>query len=139
MASTIPSVPFAAVASAIRSARLPACDLVLGIGHGGTVPASLVAYRLGVTLCIDWYNYRDSDNKPVRKRPALLMCSRIPDNARRILLVDDVSVTGRTLRAASARLANLEVTTMVLKGKADIVLMPHLNTCVHWPWHPYRE
>ncbi len=135
METPAPFVSFKEVAAAIRDAQLPPCDVVLGIGHGGTVPAFLIAYRLGVPLRMDWYNYRGCDNNPVYDVPRLLGSSRLPDGARRVLLVDDVAVTGQTLKAAATRLAGLHVTSLVLKGKADIVLLPQLNTCVRWPWH----
>ena len=54
--------------------------------------------------------------------------------ATRILLVDDVSVSGQTLATVQARLRNFTVTTLVLKGKADLVVFPQLATCVRWPW-----
>ena len=130
-------VSFAEVAEAIRKAHLPACDLVVGIGTGGTVPASLIAYKLGVPLYMEWYNFRGADNQPLYDAPKRLGHSPIPDGARHALLVDDVAVTGRTLKMAAANLENTEVTTLVLKGTADIVLMPHLDTCVRWPWHHY--
>jgi hypothetical protein len=31
-------------------------------------------------------------------------------------------------------LAGHEVTTLVMKGKADYVLFPEVRTCVQWPW-----
>ena len=116
-------------------AQLPPCDVVLGIGSGGTVPASIIAYQLGVPLRIDWFSYRGPDNSPVHDTPRLLRGSHLPCGTRHVLLVDDVSVSGRTLKAAAKRFADLQVTTLVLKGHADIVLMPHLDTCVRWPWH----
>ena len=139
MDTPAPSVSFLQVATAIRTAKLPASDVVVGIGSGGTVPASLVAYHLGIPLCMDWYQYRDRSNRPLYPAPRLLGHGNIPDGTRRVLLVDDVAVTGRTLTAAAARLAQYKVTTLVLKGTADIVLLPHLNTCVRWPWHHYCE
>ena len=136
-AESLPDVSFADVAAAIRRADLPPVDVVVGIGTGGTVPAALVAYHLGVPLCMDWYQYRGPDNAPVEKSPRLLAASSIPSGATRILLVDDVCVTGSTLQAAASRLAEYDVTTLVVKGRADIVLMPNLETCVRWPWHHY--
>ncbi len=139
MEQHIPHVSFVEVATAIRRARLPSCDFVLGIGRGGTVAAALIAYELGVPLHMDWYNYRDVHNRPAREAPRLLGSSPLPPDARHVLLVDDVAVSGSTLRAAAKRLQGFEVTTVVLKGRADIVLLPHLTTCVRWPWHHYCD
>ena len=135
--TSAPLVPFADIARAIRTAPLPRCDVVLGIGSGGATPAALIAFRLSVPLRMDWYQFRDANNKPLHASPQLLRQSLLPKETRHVLVVDDVSVSGQTLRAATARLASYQVTTLVLKGKADIVLLPHLKACVTWPWHSY--
>ncbi len=115
--------------------NLPPSDLVVGIGEGGIVPAVLVADRLKVDLRILRINYRDPDHKPRYKEPKLLGDGvKIPSSAQTILLVDDVSVTGKTLELAQKLLAKVEVTTLVFKGSADMVLLPGIEECVHWPW-----
>ncbi len=57
-----------------------------------------------------------------------------PVGVKRILLVDDVSVSGQTLQAARELLMDYEVTTFVLKSKADLVAFPEIGECVVWPW-----
>lgn len=57
----------------------------------------------------------------------------------KILLVDDVSVTGKTLEKVKKELYGYEVTTLVFKGKADHVLFPEIRTCVEWPWNAVME
>jgi hypoxanthine phosphoribosyltransferase len=52
----------------------------------------------------------------------------------RVLLVDDVSVTGKTLNRVKALLKGYTVYTLVMKGKGDFVLFPEVGTCVQWPW-----
>jgi uncharacterized protein len=54
--------------------------------------------------------------------------------AKHILLVDDVSVTGATLETAEKLLPNFQVTTLVIKGKADFVLYPDVRACILLPW-----
>jgi hypoxanthine phosphoribosyltransferase len=51
-------------------------------------------------------------------------------------LVDDVSVTGSTMRKALDQLKGLNVKTLAMKGKADFVLFPEISDCVKWPWKP---
>lgn len=114
-------------------------DGVVGIATGGVVPAALVAQRLGVGLQLMALNYRDEANVPHRPEPQLL--SAVPDLGawRRVLLVDDVWVTGRSWRAARALLpAETEVLPFVLKGKTDCALIRDLEGCVQWPWRIYR-
>ena len=80
-------------------------------------------------------NYRDDNNKPRYEIPMLLKDINIPANVKKILLVDDVGVSGKTLKLAEEHLNNYEVTTMVMKGSGDIVLFPEILTCVNWPWN----
>ena len=123
------------ISQAIREAELPEVDLVVGIATGGTVPASLLAYRLGVEMQMLPLNYRDEDNTPRYEHPKLVGPRlSLPETARRLLLVDDVSVTGSTLEYARSLLPDRPVTTLVMKGKADIVLLPEISECVDWPW-----
>lgn len=124
---------FDEIVDRLAALDLPEVDLVVGIASGGTVPAGLVAYRLGVPLQLLSIKYRDPQNRPQRPRPELLAPSPHP-LGRRILLVDDVSVSGATVALARELLAGHEVTTLVLKGRGDLVAFPEVGTCVLWPW-----
>jgi len=118
----------------LRAAALPEVDVVVGVAMGGTVPASLVAYELGRPLRIVRLNYRAEDNTPQRPTPALLNPFELEPAFKRVLLVDDVSVTGKTLARAKALLPGRAVTTLVMKGCADLTLFPEVKSCVLWPW-----
>ena len=124
---------FVEIRNRLERLTLPEVDLVVGIATGGSVPASLVAYKLGCPLAVMQLNYRAEDNTPQRPEPQLLTAFR-PPNARRVLLVDDVSVSGKTLAAAKKLLPHSRVVTLVLKGRADMVLFPEVASCVTWPW-----
>jgi adenine/guanine phosphoribosyltransferase-like PRPP-binding protein len=113
-------------------------DGVLGIASGGVVPASLVAMHLKVGLKVLALNYRDEANEPRYEEPKLL--SRVPDlgSWRRILLVDDVYVSGKSWQAARRLLpVDVEVLPFVLKGKVDFALIRDVDGCVQWPWRVY--
>lgn len=113
-------------------------DGVLGIATGGVVPASLVAMQLKVDLKVLALNYRDESNEPRFEEPKLL--SRVPDlgSWRRILLVDDVYVSGKSWHAARKLLPeSVEVLPFVLKGKVDFALIRDVDGCVQWPWRVY--
>jgi uncharacterized protein len=118
----------------IASAELPEFDIVVGIATGGLVPASLIAYKTLRPLRILKLNYRDEQNNPVSEEPRLL--SDLPDDLRNkiILLVDDVSVSGKTFEKAKSLLEGNEIITFVMKGKGDYVMFPEVSTCVKWPW-----
>ena len=110
-------------------------DGVLAIATGGVVPAALVAMRLGVEMKVMTLNYRDDANEPRYAEPKLL--SAVPDlgSWRRILLVDDVYVSGKSWHAARKLLpAEIEVLPFVLKGKVDFALIRDIDGCVKWPW-----
>ena len=83
-----------------------------------------------------WYNYRDDSNQVRYLRPRLRCKTSLPEGVDHALLVDDVSVSGKTLDAARGHLNGVRVTTLVLKGAADIVLFPEIANCVAWPWKP---
>ena len=110
-------------------------DGIVGIASGGVVPAALVAQRLGLDLKVIALNYRDEANEPRFAAPRLL--SRVPDLGpwRRVLLVDDVYVSGKSWHAARALLpSEIEVLPFVMKGKTDFALIRDLEGCVQWPW-----
>lgn len=130
-----PEIDFSDLTDRIRALDLPPVDHVVGIASGGVVPASLLAFHLRVPLSLISINFRDEENTPRRAAPELLAPFEAPVAARRLLLVDDVSVTGSTLARARAHLVGYEITTLVCKGKADFVLLPEIGSCVIWPWN----
>jgi uncharacterized protein len=134
------AISFERISKAIRDFAFPSVDVVIGIGSGGTVPASLVAHQLGIPLAVVSVNYRDERNRPIRDSPVFLktFSCQFPPGAR-ILLVDDVAVTGKTMELVKSMLKEYEVITFVLKGKADAVLFPNINTCVQWPWFAHSK
>ena len=103
------------------------------------IPASLVAFHLGKPLIYLHINYRDKNNKPQYDSHKII--SNFDANLvnQRILLVDDVSVSGKTFDIAKHYLDGNVVTTFAVKGTAEIVLFPEISKCVNWPWkenHP---
>jgi adenine/guanine phosphoribosyltransferase-like PRPP-binding protein len=110
-------------------------DGVVGIASGGVVPAALVAQRLGLGLKIIALNYRDEANQPRHAVPQLLGVAPELGAWRRVLLVDDVYVSGSSWRAARSFLpSEVEVLPFVLKGRTDFALIRDLEGCVRWPW-----
>lgn len=130
---------FEAITRRLAAWRFPdGVDGVVGIASGGIVPAALVAQRLGVGLKLIALNYRDEANEP--RHPAPLLLSAVPELGawRRVLLVDDVYVSGQSWHAARAQLpAEVEVLPFVFKGKTDFALIRDIEGCVQWPWRVY--
>jgi len=113
----------------------PPLDMVVAIASGGRIAGGLIAARLSVPLKIIEISYRRADNQPLYDKPRLISADPFPEKAQRLLLVDDVSVSGKTLNTARQILSGHTISTFVLKGKADFVLFPEIKTCVNWPWH----
>ena len=125
---------FVDIQARLQRCLLPDVDRVVGIGSGGVVPAALVAYELKRPLTILPINYRDSNNQPRYESPKLLAQIQLPDGDEKLLLVDDVAVSGKTLTLAKQQFAGYKITTLVMKGQGDIVLFPEIAECVQWPW-----
>lgn len=126
---------FKEISERIKQMKFPGTDLVIGIGTGGVVAASLVAFHLGCDLKIITVNFRDGKNNPQHESPVLI---HLPEGltleGKRVLLVDDVSVSGRTIKTVLDKFPGQDIKTMTLKGKADFVLFPEIKDCVRWPW-----
>ena len=127
---------FREISERLRQTVLPETDIVIGIGSGGIVPASIVAFHLNAELKLMVLNYRDVTNKPLYDEPVIISKPDLDLEGKRILLVDDVSVTGSTMNKALEQLKGLNVKTLAMKGKADYVLFPEIKDCVKWPWKP---
>jgi len=128
------SLDFLTISQALKSFPLPEVDLVVGIATGGIVPASLIAHQIGRPLSLMHINYRAPDNTPRHTEPVLVCWQPLATGGQRILLVDEVSVSGKTMDFAMSFLVDQRVYTFVLKGKADYVLFPEIDACVNWPW-----
>jgi len=125
---------FRDITERIKKIELPDFDYVAGVAEGGLVPASLIAYKLGVELITVKINFRDPENKPRYEEPKVLTSPQTELTGKKILIVDDVSVSGKTLAIAAGLFKNNILSTLTLKGKADYVLFPEIKDCVNWPW-----
>lgn len=120
----------------IEKIKFPEFDLIVAIGKDGIMPASLLRYFLKVPVSVIWLNYRDENNKPIRQNP--LLKKPLNKNVKnlknkKILLVDTISKTGKTLEKAKELLEGNTVKTFVINGKADYSLFNY-EGCIEWPW-----
>ncbi len=127
-------IDFCRISRALAKLKLPVFNLVVGIAEGGVVPASLLANKLKCDLEIIRINYRNEDNSIRHKDPAIFKKTKLSGDRKNILIVDDVSVSGKTMDAARELFNGHSVKTLVFKGKADFVLFPEIDSCVNWPW-----
>jgi len=125
-------ISFKEIVEKINEINFDNFDLIIAIGKGGIIPAALVADKLSLDMKVLWINYRDENHRPRYDNPKQTReFEEIKD--KNILLVDDVSRTGKTLNKAKEILKNNKVKTFVLNGPADYNLMDS-EECVKWPW-----
>lgn len=127
-------ISFLSISERLKAITLPETDIVIGIATGGIVPASLIAYKIGCDVEFIKINYRDENNSPHFDAPKLLSEFSKAYQGKKLLIVDDVSVSGKTMEFAKSFFKDNEVKTLAFKGKADYVLFPEIKTCVRWPW-----
>lgn len=104
-------------------------DVVVAIARGGLLLAGAIAYALGVKSCgavnAEFYTgIGERLPEPVMQPPLL---DEESIEGKRVLLVDDVSDSGRTLAlvASLVESAAAEVRTVVLYTKPGTVYEPH--------------
>ncbi len=102
------------IAKRVKAERDP--DTVVGIAKGGVIVGATVASLLEK----DFYPIKFSrrvNEKVVRKRPKLIVPPTIHLEGKKVLLVDDMSATGETMRAAAREIQGhgpKDITTAVL-------------------------
>jgi uncharacterized protein len=93
-------------ALALRVYREYDPDLVIGIATAGVIPAAVVADILQV----DFYSMkitRRADGQQVSEAPMLLSTAPIQAAGKKVLLVDEITTSGDTLRLALAALRDV--------------------------------
>jgi xanthine phosphoribosyltransferase len=109
-------------------------DMVIAIARGGVIPGFLISKKIKKDLEIIWLKFRDDENKIEFKSPRLTKKLEFDFKGKKILLVDDVSRTGSTLRKASKYLKGAKnIKTFVINGKADYCLYD--QECFKFPWN----
>lgn len=111
----------------------PELNLIVGIANGGIVPAYLLHAYLNLPIEFVWVSFRDINHKPKTAKPVQTKPLNFNPEEKKILLVDDRSNTGATLRLAAELLAKAAmIKTLVVNGKADYSLFD--EDCFAMPW-----
>lgn len=136
----IKDLDFKEIVAGLAAWKFPSrLDGVVAIAHGGVVPGALVAQRLGLGLKTITITYRNDANEPQFAQPKLL--SSVPGLGewRRVLLVDDLYLSGKSWNAARTYLPrDVEVLPFVLKGDVDFALIRGaVQGGGQWPWSSY--
>jgi hypoxanthine phosphoribosyltransferase len=90
-------------ALALKVARDYDPEVVVGIARAGVIPGAVIASILRV----DFYSLKisrhgDGRDEPVRERPEILSSAPEQVRGRRVLIVDEITTSGDTLRLALA-------------------------------------
>jgi hypoxanthine phosphoribosyltransferase len=118
-------------------------DMVIAIARGGLLLAGAVSYALGIKACgalnVEFYTGVDERLPEPVVLPPMLDSSAL--DAKRVLLVDDVSDSGRTLAMVVDLIAasGAEVRTVCLYSKPRTVLEPDFvwrrtDRWITFPW-----
>ena len=98
-------------ALALRVARQYDPDLVVGIARAGVIPGAVIASILRVDFHSIKISRREGDEQ-VRERPAIISGAPGSARRRRVLVVDEISSSGETLRMALSALRNVAPTEL---------------------------
>jgi len=108
-------------------------DLIVGIARGGIIPAGIVVQLLNIPVKIINVNYRDDSHSPIYDDPKLLDEIDFNYINKNILIVDDVSRSGKTINFVRELLKKAKIIkTFVINGNADYYLFN--EECFKMPW-----
>ena len=127
------SLKFSDIAKKIKDINFSKFDLIVAVGRGGLVPASLIARELKTDMKVLWLKFKDDKNNEMYDKPKLLRNIDFSYKTKKILLVDDFSRTGKTFVEARKILKGSKIKTFVVNGKADYSLYTY-PCCVNFPW-----
>lgn len=108
-------------------------DLIVAIARGGIIPAAFIQLKLNIPMEIIRINYRDDSNNPIFDEAKLLEEKKFTHTNKKILLVDDVSRTGKTISLAKEYLKGNVVKTCLLNGNGDYTFFES-ESCIRMPW-----
>lgn len=93
-------------ALALRVYRQYEPDIVVGIATAGVIPAAVIADILQV----EFYSMkisRRTDGREVQRQPMLLSTAPVQASGKRVLLVDEITTSGDTMRIALAAMRDV--------------------------------
>lgn len=108
-------------------------DMIVAIARGGIIPASFIQQKLNIPMKIIQINYRDDSHQPKYNDAKLLENGDFAFKGKNILLVDDVSRTGKTLDKAKEYLSGNTIRTCIVNGVGDYSLFNE-ESCIRMPW-----
>lgn len=127
-------------ALAMRLSREYEPEMVVGIARAGVIPGAIIASLLN----LDFYSMKISrreGGERVRDRPAMLSDAPLQAQGRRVVLVDEITTSGDTLRLGISALRDVgaaEIRTAVTfsrpQGHQPDVMALETGATVVFPW-----
>jgi len=108
-------------------------DLIVAIARGGIIPASFIQQKLNIPMEIININYRDDSHTPKYEDAKLLEEKEFSYKNKKILLVDDVSRSGKTIDKAKEHLKGNKIKTCLVNGRGDYFFFQY-DECLTMPW-----
>jgi xanthine phosphoribosyltransferase len=118
-------------------------EAIVCITRGGLVPAAIVARELDLrvveTICIASYDHRDRGQLKVLKTVAPAIKAIGDGQGKGVLLVDDLTDTGRTAKIVREVLPNAHFATVYAKPLGaplcdTFITEVSQDTWIHFPW-----
>lgn len=108
-------------------------DIIVAIARGGIIPAGLVSQILDVPVEVLKIRYRDDTHAPIFLEPHIIGDINFSFQGKRVLLIDDVSRSGKTFKVAKAALKEAgTIKTFAVNGEADYSC--YNGECFRFPW-----
>ena len=119
-------------------------DIIIAVARGGWVPARIISDRLGVraaaSMGITFYDH----DKKIANGPTITQFTPELSKGKKVLLVDDVSDSGKSLWLAKEKLleagaSKVIVATIHIKAKTSFVpdfWAKEENRWIEYPWEP---
>jgi len=117
---------------------------IVSITRGGLVPAAIIARELGIrnieTVCIaSYHDYKDQGDLVIIKGVSQELIAETGGDGSGILVVDDLTDTGKTARKVRELLPKAHIATVYAKPKgvpmADtFVTEVSQDTWIYFPW-----
>ena len=117
---------------------------VISITRGGLVPAAIIARELGVrnieTICIaSYHEYQDQGELQIIKNISKDLIEASGGKGDRVLVIDDLTDTGKTAQKVREILPNAHIATVYSKpsGKPTVdtyVTEVSQDTWIYFPW-----
>ena len=127
------SISFEEFFSLLNNIKFKKFDMIVAIGSGGIIPAGFIQQKLKIPMKILGVNYRDEKNNPQFDDAKILEENEFGIEGKKILVVDDVSRSGKTISKAKEYLKGNDVKTFVINGKADYSFF-NSEDCIGMPW-----